>query len=82
MQPIKELLDRIHCDPEFGLGNFEISYQDRKSNKIIRASFKEVTMSAGKNFSFHVFDEDGIPHCVPMHRVREIYKDCELIWKR
>jgi uncharacterized protein (UPF0248 family) len=33
-------------------------------------------------FSFHVFDEDGIAHCIPMHRVREVYKDGELIWKR
>ena len=44
--------------------------------------FKEVTQMPGSKFFFHVFDEDGIAHCVPLHRVREVYKDGELIWKR
>jgi uncharacterized protein (UPF0248 family) len=36
----------------------------------------------GNKFTFHVFDEDGVGHCIPLHRVREVYKDGELIWKR
>jgi uncharacterized protein (UPF0248 family) len=82
MQPIHELLDRIYCDPEFGRGFFEIGYYDRKEIEIIRGSFNEVTQSSGNKFSFHVFDQDGIAHCVPMHRVQEVYKDGELVWKR
>jgi len=82
MQPIHELLNRIHWDPEFGRGFFEIGYCDRLEKKIIRVSFNEVTQLSGKKFSFHVFDEDGIAQCVPMHQVREVYKDGELIWKR
>jgi uncharacterized protein (UPF0248 family) len=81
MQPIHELLERIHCDPEFGRGYFEIGYADRKNTEIIRVSFREVTQLPGNKYSFHVFDEDGIAHCVPVHRVREVYKDGELIWK-
>jgi uncharacterized protein (UPF0248 family) len=82
MQPIHELLNQIHRDPEFGRGHFEIGYYDRLDTKIILVSFNEVTQMAGNKFFFHVFDEDGIAHCVPMHRVREVYKDGELIWKR
>ena len=82
MQPIHELLNRIHQDPEFGRARFEIGYYDRMETKIIRLSFNEVTQLPGNKFSFHVFDEDGIPHCIPMHRVQEVYKDGELIWKR
>jgi len=82
MQPIHELLNRIHRDPEFGRGFFEIGYYDRLETIIIRVSFNEVTQMSGNKFSFHVFDEDGIAHCVPMHRVREVYKDGELIWER
>lgn len=82
MQPIHELLNRIHRDPEFGRGHFEIGYYDRLDTKIILVSFNEVTQMPGNKFFFHVFDEDGIAHCVPMHRVREVYKDGELIWKR
>jgi uncharacterized protein (UPF0248 family) len=82
MQAIHELLNRIHRDPEFGRGHFEIGYHDRLETKIIRVVFNEVTQLPGNNFSFHVFDEDGIAHCVPMRRVREVFKDGELIWKR
>ena len=82
MQAIHELLNRIHWDPDFGRGHFEIGYYDRLATKIIRVSFNEVTQLPGNKFSFHVFDEDGIAHCVPMHRVRDVYKDGELIWKR
>jgi uncharacterized protein (UPF0248 family) len=82
MQPIHELLNRIHWDPEFGRGRFEIGYYDRLEKNIIRVPFKEVTQMPGNRFSFHVFDEDNIAHSIPMHRVREVYKDGELIWKR
>ena len=82
MQSIHELLDRIHRDTEFGRGYFEIGYFDRTEKEIIRVAFNEVTQLPGNKFSFHVFDEDGIAHCVSMHRVQELYKDGELIWKR
>ena len=82
MPPIHELLSRIHYDPEFGRGYFEIGYCDRMGKRIIRASFNEVSQLPGNKFTFHVFDEDGIAHCVPMPRVQEVYKDGELIWKR
>jgi uncharacterized protein (UPF0248 family) len=82
MQPIHELLNRIHWDPEFGRGRFEIGYYDRLEKNIIRVPFKEVTQMPGNKFSFHVFDEDNIAHSIPMHRVREVYKDGKLIWKR
>ncbi len=82
MQPIHELLNRIHCDPVFGRGHFEIGYYDRMEKEIIRVSFNEVTQLPGNKFSFHVYDEDSIVHCISMHRVQEVYKDGELIWKR
>lgn len=81
MQPIHELLNRIHRDPEFGRGCFEIGYYDRLENRIIRVPFREVTQMPGNKLSFHVFDEDEIAHSIPMHRVREVFKDGELIWK-
>ena len=82
MQSIQELLNRIHWDTEFGRGYFEIGYLDRMGKEIIRVLFNEVTQLPGNKFSFHVFDEDGIAHCISMHRVQELYKDGELIWKR
>lgn len=82
MQPIHELLERIFRDPEFGRGFFEISYLERLEKKSRRVPFKEVTQQPGNKFTFHVFDEDGIGHSIPLNRVCEVYKDGELIWKR
>ena len=81
MQPIDELLNRIYRDPEFGRGYFEIGYCGGMEKEITRGSFNEVTQMPGNKFSFHVCDEDGIAHCVSMDKVKEVYKDGELIWK-
>jgi uncharacterized protein (UPF0248 family) len=33
-------------------------------------------------FSFEVVDEEGVAHSIPLHRVREVYRNGELIWHR
>jgi uncharacterized protein (UPF0248 family) len=81
MPPIHEVINRIYRDPEFGRGYFEIGYCGRMEKEIIRGSFNEVTQMPGNKFSFHVFDDEGIAHCVTMDRVKKVYKDGELIWK-
>lgn len=48
--------------------------QERVSN--------EVRPEADSHFCFEVKDEDGIARSVPYHRVKEVWKDGELIWHR
>jgi len=70
MIPIHELLNRICWDREFGKGIFEIGYYDRIERKIIRIS------------TFQLLDVNGELQTIPFHRVREVYKDGDLIWSR
>ena len=82
MQPIHELLNRIHWDPEFGQGEFELEFVDRFESALIRLAFREIVFMPGEHFFFHYMDEDGEEHSVPYHRIRSVYKNGERIWHR
>lgn len=82
MTPIQDLLHRIQWDPEFGKGEFVIGYHDRLDDRIVRVPFQQVHLTRGEHFSFDVIEDDGSLHMVPFHRVREVWRDGELIWRR
>lgn len=82
MIPIHELLNRIHWDKEFGQGDFKIGLYDRVEDKIIFVSLKEMHFLENDHFSFEIIDHDGISHSIPFHRIRQVYKNDELIWNR
>ena len=75
MQPIHELLNRIRWDREFGRASFAIGYYDRVADKIIRVSFSEIVRVPGDTFSFQLIDREGQSHTIPLHRIREVYRD-------
>ncbi|MGP8200244.1 MAG: DUF504 domain-containing protein [Limisphaerales bacterium] len=82
MTPIRELLNRIRWDPEFGRGKFELGYFDRVENRVIVVPFRELTFPEDDPQAFRLADTEGRIHRVPFHRVREVYKDAQLIWHR
>ena len=82
MQPIHKLLSRIRWDRQFGRGSFTIGYYDRMEKKIIRVPFNEIIWIPGNTFSFQIIDQDGEAHTIPLHRVREVYRDGVMIWQR
>ena len=82
MIPIHELINRIRWDEAFAKGNFVIGYYDRKDKEIIRVPFLQIYITPGDHFFFQVTNPDGSPHEIPFHRVKEVYKDSELIWHR
>ena len=82
MIPIHELLNRIHWDEAFAQGDFVIGYYDRAEQKIIRVPLQQIHFTPGDHFFFQVTDADGYAHEVPLHRVKEVTKDGELIWHR
>ena len=82
MQPIQALLNRIRWDGEFGRGEFVIGYYDRLEQDIIKVPLKALHFSEDDHFGFQFIDSDGELHSVPLHRVKEVYKDGELIWHR
>lgn len=82
MIPIQELLSRIRWDPGFGDAQFTLGYYDRVENRIMRIALREVRFDPDDRFDFRLFDPDGREHRVPLHRIREVYRDGALIWKR
>jgi uncharacterized protein (UPF0248 family) len=82
MIPIHELLSRIRWDKEFGQGRFEIGYFDRFEKAVHRVALQEVAFPEDGRHSFEVVDESGLTRRIPFHRVREVVKDGEVIWKR
>ena len=82
MIPIHQLLSRIRWDREFGRADFEIGYYDRVLAGIIRVPFSALVFPPDDHFAILALDREGVFHSVPLHRIREVYKDGELIWHR
>lgn len=82
MIPIQDLLHRMQWDPDFGKADFEIGYFDRVTGKIVRVPFRHVRFEKGEHFAFEAVEADGSVHTVPLHRVREVWRNGELIWQR
>lgn len=82
MMPIQQLLNRIRWDESFGQAEFTIGYYDRVEDRIIKVSFSELIFPAGDHFDFQLVDDEGCVHNVPYHRIRQVYRDGQLIWHR
>ena len=82
MIPIHELLSRIRWDRQFGEGDFVIGYYDRVEDAVIRVPMRELFFQPDNHFAFDLIDHDGVLHNIPLHRIREVYKNGDLIWHR
>ncbi len=82
MITIQELLHRIRWDEKFGKGDFRIGYYDRLEGRIVRVPLAQITFEQGNHYSFQLIDEDAAIHNIPLHRVKEVYRDGKLIWHR
>ncbi len=82
MIPIQDLLHRILWDADFAKGEFTIGYYDRIEDRIIRVPLKRAQLESRQHFCFDAIEDDGTVHTVPLHRVREVWRDGALIWHR
>ena len=82
MIPIHQLLDRTRWDPQFGAGRFALGYYDRVAARVIVVPFETVRFAPGDRFAFECVDADGEAHSIPLHRVRDVYRNGERIWHR
>jgi uncharacterized protein (UPF0248 family) len=82
MIPLHELLSRIRWDAEFGRGEFVIGYLDHARGGLIYVPLDEAREDPGSLYTFEVADEEGKARSVPYHRVKEVWKNGELIWRR
>ncbi len=82
MMPLHELLSRIRWDPVFGRGEFVLGYLDKVRHELVYVPLQAVREEVEHASSFDVTDEAGVVHSVPYHRVKEVWKDGKLIWRR
>jgi uncharacterized protein (UPF0248 family) len=82
MQPIHELLNRILWDPEFGDADFELGFYDRIEDEVVRLPLRRIVRVRGESGAFHYIDDEGEAHSVPLHRIKDVYRNGELIWHR
>lgn len=82
MTPIHELLNRIRWDPEFGAGEFALGYYDRVEDRIVVVPMRDVFVDPTDHFACQIADADGESHMVPFHRIRQVFRNGELIWHR
>ncbi len=76
------MLDRIKWDAEFGRGEFVLGYYDRVLGRETMVPFASVTVDAQRRGTFTFTDPDGVARRIPLHRVRTVYKDGAVIWRR
>ncbi len=82
MIPLHELLSRIRWDPGFGRGEFTLAYLDRVRGGLVDVPLNHARQEADALSCFEVTDEDGVVLSIPYHRVKEVWKNGELIWRR
>jgi uncharacterized protein (UPF0248 family) len=82
MQPLQDLLHRITWDPEFGKGRFVLGYEDRLVAHETIVPFTTVRFDPQRPGTFSLDQEDGSVVHIPLHRVRTVYKDGNVIWQR
>ena len=82
MIPIHELLSRIRWDEAYGNADFVIGYYDRIEDRIITVPLKELYYDKEDHFDFELMDEEGDTHTIPLHRIRQVFRNGELVWER
>lgn len=82
MMPIRQLLSRIRWDETFGRGRFELGYYDRVRDGIVVIPFAALDLDPADRFAFRWVDDEGVARTIPLHRVRQVFRDGALIWHR
>jgi len=82
MQPIHDLLSRIRWDPAFAGARFEVGYLDRVTASETVVPVSSLRFDPGAPDAFTIVDDEGVVRHIPLHRVRRVYKDGAVIWRR
>ena len=82
MTPLQDLLTRIRWDPQFGRGVYEITYIDRFTRQEVRLPLGKSSIAQGISGGLQLNLDNGETPYIPLHRIRKVYRNCELIWER
>ena len=48
----------------------------------IRVPMREIFFEPSDHFAFDLYDHEGALHSIPLHRVKQVFRNGELIWHR
>lgn len=82
MTPLHELLSRIRWDADFGAAHFELGYYDRVADRLVRVDLRDLSFDRENRALLRLVDENGDARSVPMHRVKEVWRNGRAIWRR
>ncbi|MGO8858955.1 MAG: DUF504 domain-containing protein [Steroidobacteraceae bacterium] len=82
MIPIHELLARIRWDPAFGRGEFVIGYLDHDTSELRHAALRDARPDPENPSMLDIVDEHGLVVSLPLHRIRQVLRNGEVIWQR
>jgi uncharacterized protein (UPF0248 family) len=82
MIPIQDLLHRIRWDAAFAAARFEIGYYDRVERRVVLVPFSGIHFDPSYPLFFQIVNAEGGIHSIPLHRIRDVYRDGQLIWHR
>ena len=82
MIPVHELLNRIKWDKAFGQGEFEVGYHDRIAGASFACPCAKSFFEPDDHFAFDLTDDEGELHSIPLHRIKQVFRNGELIWHR
>ncbi len=71
----------MRWDPNF-CGEFEIAFVDHANPELRRMSVRDMQFDADDHFAFRCLNSEGELVTIPLHRIREVYRDEKLIWSR
>lgn len=80
--PIHELLARIRWDSAFGRGQFTLGYVDHDTNELRYVPFKETRADPDNPSMLDLVNERGEVVSLPLHRIRQVLRNGETIWRR
>lgn len=80
--PVHELLSRIRWDEAYGKADFVIGYYDRVEEGLLFVPLKALYFDPQDHFDFQLLDEEGVSHTIPLHRIRQVLRNGELVWQR
>ncbi|MCK0510694.1 DUF504 domain-containing protein [Aromatoleum buckelii] len=82
MTPLHELLSRIRWDADFGAAQFELGYYDRVADRIVRVDLRDLSFDSENRAMLDFVDDEGRARSIPLHRVKEVWRDGRSIWRR
>ncbi len=79
MKPIKDVLNKIIWDAREKPSAYVIGCYDRVKDKIIEIAFTDITRIEE---GFLILERGGQETMIPLHRVRIVKKNGEVVWRR